>query len=331
MNKEPLLLLIDGNAIMNVFYYGSLPDELRGNDNPALYPLIEQNTDGVYVNAMQGFMRCLVSLVNTLKPSHMAVAFDIGTKTLRKKQCDFYKANRGEKPLPLKEQLDITKYWLRKMHIPVYVSEDYEGDDIISTIAHRECSQMKVLIATTDHDYYQMVNDNVNVMLYIPNQKSYENLKAKYPNRCILSRFVVFNRSMVQAEVGVLPEQIPEYKGLAGDTADNIPGVKGIADITAVKLLSLYQNIGAIYADIQNLKADQLISNWKQAGMTRPKYIYEHLANMDAAKSASISRKLAITANNVPVGMLDDNLKISINKKVYADFMAFISRGKTAV
>lgn len=321
--KRKLELIIDGNAMLNVFYYGSLPDNLRGNDDPKWYSTIQHNKYGVYTNAMRGFMSCFTQLLNTLHPDYVAVAFDIGTETFRKKLCKSYKQTRNPEPFPLREQIDVLRESLRKMGVPVYVSDLFEADDIIATIADHESRDKSVICCTTDHDYLQMITDNVQVALYVPNKNKFDDLHKKYGDRVPIEKFkfILFNAAMVKEEYGISPFQIPDYKGLAGDTSDNIPGVAGIADKSAVALLSLYPTIDKIFEDVKNVPEEELKELWKASGMSKAWAVYNKLTESGAENKAKGSKILATTYRSVPLGNLGESLKVNINRERYIDFV----------
>lgn len=310
-------LLIDGNAMLNVFYYGSLPNILRNKDNPIFYDQIEKNSMGIYVNAIKPFMKMVISFYQKLQVDHVAIGFDIGTETYRKQHYDFYKAQRTGTPLPLKEQIDFLYFNLKKMGFPAFADELWEGDDIIATLAKQSIVSPsdKTYIITTDHDYFQMATENVNILLYIPNAQKAEILKAKYPKNFITRKYFIYDQSMIFAEEHVLPIQIPDLKGLSGDTSDNIPGVNGIGEKTAISLLEIFGNVENIYTGVDNLSEDYMINGLKTKGVSRAKLVYNKIK--EGRESALMCKQIATVNNQVQLPQSDLQLHLNQHYNVF--------------
>lgn len=190
------LLLIDGNSLINRAFY-------------ALPPL--NNDEGKFTHAVFGFTTMLIKAIADFSPKYIAVAFDLPAPTFRHKMYDGYKATRKKMPDELAEQLPILKEELRLMNVSIVEKEGYEADDIIGTLA-ADHSVMTYII-TGDRDSFQLIDDTTRVV---------------YTKRGI-SDTVVFDEQTLIDEYGLTPKQIIEFKAIAGDPSDNIPGVAGSA------------------------------------------------------------------------------------------------------
>ena len=215
------LLIIDGNSILNRAFYG-----IR----------LLSNKKGVYTNAVSGFFNIFLKLKNSFSPDCTAVAFDLKAPTFRHKMYDGYKANRKGMPEELAMQLPLVKEILSAMGVPIVTLEGYEADDLIGTLAHgAELSGAECVIATGDRDSFQLITDRISV-----------NLAGNKED-------VLYTPEKIREVYGVEPAQMIEVKALMGDSSDNIPGVKGIGEKTALSLIQNYNTISNIYDNINNL------------------------------------------------------------------------------
>jgi DNA polymerase-1 len=216
---EKRLLIIDGHALMHRAWH-------------ALPPLTAK--DGQVVSGAYGFIMILLKAIKELKPTFIAVTFDLAGPTFRHKEYEAYKAKREKKPDELYEQFPIAEEILKAMNIPVYTSNGFEADDVIGTIAKKVTDKTKdteVVIVTGDKDTLQLVDDRTKV----------------YTLRKGMTDTVLYDRESVIEKMGVKPEQLVDYKALRGDPSDNIPGVYGIGDKTAVDLLKKYGSLEQLY------------------------------------------------------------------------------------
>ncbi len=239
------LILIDGNSLINRAFY-------------ALPPLTTD--DGVPTQAVFGFTTMLVKLITTQKPDEIAVAFDMRAPTFRHKLCDFYKATRKGMPDDLAVQLPLLKNLLKSMNITIFEKEGYEADDIIGTIAKKNSKE--TIIVTGDRDSFQLIDKHISVM---------------FTKRGITDTFLYTCDNIVE-ELGLTPSQVIDYKALAGDKSDNIPGVEGIGEKTALSLLQQFENLDGIYEHIEEIKGAvqaKLLKNKEMA------YLSHTLAKID--------------------------------------------------
>lgn len=213
-------LVIDGNSILNRAFYG-----IR----------VLTNSRGVATNAVTGFMNTLLMLEKDVQPEMIAVAFDLKAPTFRHKMYDGYKANRKGMPEDLAQQLPYMKKIIKAMGIAIIEQEGYEADDIIGTIS-AACADKKIpcTVSTGDRDSFQLVNDYVTVRL----------AKTKGD--------IYYTPGVIEDEYGVTPKQMIEVKALMGDTSDNIPGVRGIGEKTALSLIKEFASVDGLYENIDS-------------------------------------------------------------------------------
>lgn len=203
-----------------------------------------RSPEGVQTNAVFGFVNILFSLLNKHKPDYMAVAFDRKGPTFRHKEYTAYKATRTKAPDELYAQIPIVKDLATTFKIPSFEVEGFEADDILATIVTtlKDRHDLQILIATGDFDLFQIATDNASIL---------------YPTKSFKDADIL-SVADIQTKHGILPTQIPDYKGLAGDSSDNIPGVRGIGPKTAVQLLTDYKTIEGIYENIENIPSETI-------------------------------------------------------------------------
>ncbi len=214
------LFVIDGNSLINRAFYA--------------LPLLA-DSNGVYSNAVFGFINCLIRLILQHKPDYIAVAFDHARKTFRNDIFEMYKGTRKKTPDELGMQFQILKDILKSMNITCIEQEGIEADDIIGTIVkHSGCEN---IIITGDRDSLQLIDNNTKVWL---TQKGISEIKE-------------VNLNNIKELYGLTPAQVIDYKALAGDSSDNIPGVSGIGEKSAIGLINQFNNIDNIYANLDGV------------------------------------------------------------------------------
>ncbi len=238
------LILVDGNNLLFRSYYATA---YNGN--------IMKNSKNFPTNALYGFTSMINKIINEEHPEYMMVAFDIGTN-FRKKEVPSYKEGRAETPNELRMQMPFARKILDAMGIKYIEQEPYEADDIIGTFAKKALDDpfFDATIISSDKDLLQLINDEVNVKL----------LKQK--------DYIIYDEAKFREDYGFAPINMIDYKALAGDASDNIPGVKGIGDKTAINLLKEYGCIENIYANIDNIKGklkDKLLEDKDSAFLSK--------------------------------------------------------------
>ena len=226
MNK---LLLIDGNSIINRAFYGIMGSKMLMTE------------DGTYTNAVYGFLSILFKELDDIKPEYLVVAFDLKAPTHRHKIYDKYKANRHGMPEELAMQMPILKETLKAMNVYIIEKEGYEADDILGTLAKwGQKEELEVTVLTGDRDSFQLIDKNIKVR--IPRTKMGKTETEDY------------TVEKIEEEYGLEPLDLIEVKGLMGDTSDNIPGVPGVGEKTALNLIKQYKSIDEVYNHIDEQK-----------------------------------------------------------------------------
>lgn len=221
MDMREELVLIDGNSLINRAFY-ALP-MLTGKD-------------GMPINAVYGFANILVKLIETYKPKYMAVAFDVKAKTFRHNMYEGYKATRKGMPNELASQLPILKEMLGVIGIKCVEKEGIEADDIIGTLSKKH--SLPTYILTGDRDSFQLIDNSTTVLF----------------TRKGISEVDEMTPSSLMESFGLTPSQVVDFKSLAGDASDNIPGVQGIGEKRAKELLGIYGSVAEVYAHLNEIK-----------------------------------------------------------------------------
>lgn len=245
------ILLIDGNSILNRAFYGIMGNKMLMTE------------DGTYTNAVYGFLSILFKTLEDLNPEYVVVAFDKKGPTKRHEMYKEYKANRKKMPEELAVQMPIIKEILQAMNIKIIEKEGYEGDDIIGTLSRfGEKNNLDVTILSGDRDNFQLATDKITIQ--IPRTKGGKTETDNY------------DRNKVIEEYGVEPYQLIQVKGLMGDTSDNIPGVPGVGEKTALELIKEYIDIDNLYEKLEsgtdNIKGklrEKLLENKELALLSR--------------------------------------------------------------
>ncbi len=237
------VVLVDGNNLMFRSYYATL---YTGNTM--------RNKEGFPTNALYGFVNMINKIINEEKPSYIMVAFDIG-KTFRHLKYDYYKGTRDNTPEDLKVQFPIAKKILTAMGIKYLEKEGYESDDIIGTLSRmcEENDNYEALIVSSDKDLLQLIGNSTTVKLLKPKD------------------YIFMTKDEFMKTYGIEPIRMIDLKSLMGDSSDNIPGVKGIGEKTALKLLIDYGSLDGVYENIDKIKGsthDKLINDKDNAYMS---------------------------------------------------------------
>lgn len=224
------LMIVDGNSLINRAYY-ALPNLTNGR--------------GVYTGAVYGFLNMFFKVTDEYAPTHAAVAFDRKAPTFRHQQFDAYKAGRKPMPPELAEQLPLLQGVLEAMQVPVLMLDGYEADDILGTMAQRAAKQgMRALIVTGDRDALQLIGEHADVLMM--------------RTRAGAAESILYNTQRLKEELDLNPGQIIDLKALMGDSSDNIPGVAGVGEKTALKLLHEYHTVEAVLDNAAQIKRPKL-------------------------------------------------------------------------
>ncbi len=265
------LLLIDGNSILNRAFYGIMGNKML------------TTKDGKYTNAVYGFLAIMFKVMEELEPEYMMVTFDMKGPTKRHEMYKEYKANRHGMPDELAEQMPIIKEILRAMNIDIIEKQGYEGDDILGTLSvFGEKQGLDVTVLSGDRDNFQLATDKVTIR--IPRTKAGK------------TEVEDFNREKIIETYGVEPKQLIEVKGLQGDSSDNIPGVPGIGEKTALSLIKKYGSIQNLYEKVE--KGEDDLKGKQKENIVNNKEL------------AMLSRELGTINLEAPVEMSMEELKV---------------------
>ncbi len=263
------ILLVDGMALLFRAFYATAVNN---------YFMI--NSKGIPTNGIHGFVKHLFTATEHFNPSHVICCWDMGSKTFRSEQFPDYKANRSEAPLELIPQFELVKEVVDSLNIPNIGLKGYEADDCIGTLAKQYGEDHSVMILTGDQDILQLLNNNVSVAIM---RKGYGNYDVYQPSRLL-------------EEKGITPDQMIDLKALMGDPSDNYPGVKGIGEKTAIKLLLEYGTVEGILENLTNLTKS-------------------HRAKIeDSLEMLHLSHKLARIFCEVPIECTIEQAVFQVNK-----------------
>lgn len=241
-NKKVKIMIIDGNSVLFRAFY-------------AMPPL--KTKKGQYTNAVYGFLSMLYKLLDDYSPEYICVAFDPKKPTFRHEQYSEYKAGRAKAPDELVQQFELIRTVLNTHNIECVEIEGFEADDVAGTMSKLSVQNgIDVYLITSDKDYLQLVDDNVKVLL---TKKGVTNIKE-------------MDREAILEDYEIIPEEFVDLKALMGDQSDNIPGVSGVGEKTAIKLIKEYHDLDNLYANIDNIKGklkEKLETDKMQAYMSK--------------------------------------------------------------
>jgi DNA polymerase-1 len=257
MHQGKTLVLVDGSSLAFRSFFALFTSGLRTREGRPTWAIL-------------GFFNSLFELIEKYEPEMLAVCFDLAGPTFRHEEFEDYKAHRAEMPDDLASQWPLIKEGVAALGLPVYELAGFEADDVIGSMARlAEKNKINVLILTGDQDAFQLVDgDQQQVKVLMPGKGGLQ----------------IFGRDEVHQKLGIWPEQVTDYKGLCGDTSDNIPGIKGIGPKTAVQLLTQFNSIDGIYANLEEVKSKSL----------KQKLI-------DGREDAKASKNLATIRLDVPI------------------------------
>lgn len=269
------IVLVDGNNLLYRSYYATA---YNGN--------LMKNSKGFPTNALYGFINMINKIIDEEKPEYMMIAFDKG-KTFRHEKYEVYKGTRGETPDELKLQFPLSRKICEALGITHLEIDNYEADDIIGTFAKKiESSNDEALIVSSDKDLLQLISDKVKVKLL----KTHD--------------YIMMDKEEFKKTYGVDPIRMIDLKALMGDSSDNIPGVKGIGEKTAIKLLSDYESLDNLYNHIDDIK-----------GKNKEKLLEDK-------DNAYLSYELATIYRDVPINTDLETIKVNgINKEMYTEIL----------
>lgn len=280
-NKTKKLVLIDGMSLLHRAYHA--------------YPAYLTTKEGEQVNAVYGFTSILLNVLEKLEPTHVAVAWDVGKPTFRHEEYEKYKENRAKPDDELIGQIGRTQEVVTTLNIPQFGVEGFEADDVVGTLAREagEDKDAEVVIVTGDRDSLQLVRGE-RVVVWMP-ASSGRFAKDRGPR--------IFDEKAVEAKYGLEPKQIIDLKGLMGDASDDIPGVKGVGEKTAEKLLEAFSSVEEIYELLGNEEDEKRVEE----------VVGKRVVNLlkNDKEMAILSKKLATIDCEVPIELKWEACKLS--------------------
>lgn len=291
MNK---LVLIDGNSLSFRAFYA--------------LPLLS-NHAGIHTNAVYGFAMLLEKIIKEEKPNHFLVAFDAGKTTFRHSKYSEYKGGRQKTPPELSEQFPYIRQLLDAYHIKRYELDNYEADDIIGTLSRQADEEdFETIIITGDRDLTQLATDNVTIYYTKKGVTDVDHYTPKF---------------IAEKYNGLVPKQIIDMKGLMGDTSDNIPGVAGVGEKTAIKLLNQFESVEGVYEHIEEVTAKKL-----KEKLINSKY--DALMSKDLA-TINVHSPIEVSLEDTKLTLQDDTTeKIELFKKLeFKQLLADIDTSST--
>ena len=241
------LVILDGNSVINRAYFGVRPLTTR---------------EGIYTNAIYGFLNILEKIEKEEQPEAICVAFDLHGPTFRHLRYDQYKANRHGMPEELAMQMPLMKQVLGAMNIPIYQCQGWEADDVIGTVG-KICSnnEWECVIVTGDRDSLQLIDENVHVKLVI--------------TKAGQTTATLYDRDKFMEEYGFEPKKMVDLKALMGDSSDNIPGVAGVGPKTATDLLLRFGSLDEVYANLEDASIRPKLREKLESGRENAYLSYE--------------------------------------------------------
>jgi len=222
--ENKIFIIIDSNALIHRAYH-------------ALPPLKTKN--GELINAVYGFLLVFLKAIKEFHPEYIAAAFDLKAPTFRHNHFKEYKAKRPKMPDEFYQQIPIIKDFLKAFNVPIFEKEGFEADDIIGTISNllsKNEKDLEIIILTGDSDMFQLINKNTKV----------------YAPRKGLKDTLLYDEEKIREKYNLTPDQLIDFKALKGDASDNISGVKGIGEKTAIELIRKFKNLENLYKEIEN-------------------------------------------------------------------------------
>ncbi|WP_333391110.1 DNA polymerase I [Microcoleus sp. B6-A1] len=299
-NQAPTFILVDGHSLAFRSYFAFAKSRDGGL----------RTTTGIPTSVCFGFLKSLLEVMAAHDPQYMAIAFDLATPTFRHEADDTYKAGRAETPEDFKPDIKNLQELLTYLNLPAITAPGYEADDVLGTLANKaSAAGYQVKILTGDRDLFQLVETEKQIsVLYLSTDELRRSGKGKSQE---------YGPEAVKEKLGILPEQVIDYKALCGDKSDNIPGVKGIGDKTALQLLEAYNSLDGIYAAIDEIK-----------GATKKKLEEGKEAAYHSQRMATIVQDVPLEINLEDCQLIgfDESALIPMLEKL--EFKTFLSKVK---
>ncbi|MEG4241776.1 DNA polymerase I [Microcoleus sp. MON2_D6] len=299
-NQAPIFILVDGHSLAFRSYFAFAKSRDGGL----------RTTTGIPTSVCFGFLKSLLEVMAAHDPQYMAIAFDLATPTFRHEADETYKAGRAETPEDFIPDIKNLQELLTYLNLPAITAPGFEADDVLGTLANKaSAAGYQVKILTGDRDLFQLVETEKQIsVLYLSTDELRRSGKGKSQE---------YGPEAVKEKLGILPEQVIDYKSLCGDKSDNIPGVKGIGDKTALQLLAAYNSLDGIYAAIDEIK-----------GATKKKLEEGKEAAYHSQRMATIVQDVPLEINLEDCQLIgfDESALIPMLEKL--EFKTFLSKVK---
>lgn len=299
-NQAPIFILVDGHSLAFRSYFAFAKSRDGGL----------RTTTGIPTSVCFGFLKSLLEVMAAHDPQYMAIAFDLATPTFRHEADETYKAGRAETPEDFIPDIKNLQELLTYLNLPAITAPGFEADDVLGTLANKaSAAGYQVKILTGDRDLFQLVETEKQIsVLYLSTDELRRSGKGKSQE---------YGPEEVKGKLGILPQQVIDYKALCGDKSDNIPGVKGIGDKTALQLLEAYNSLDGIYAAIDEIK-----------GATKKKLEEGKEAAYHSQRMATIVQDVPLEINLEDCQLIgfDESALIPMLEKL--EFKTFLSKVK---
>lgn len=343
MKKQNKLILIDGSSLLSTSFFGNLPPAYKfartDEEKDTALPKLLQTSFGAYTNGIFTMMIKLEALIKKINPKYLAVTWDLTRNTFRKEIYPQYKANRPPTRYELASQFDIAQEVVKEMDIPSFAFTKYEADDIIGTFSKKFSNELSVIIITKDQDQLQLIDERTSVWLFTSTaDDKYKELGIDITQHQIIDGIFEYNYHTFEEVYGFKPVQMIDFKAIAGDTSDNIDGVKGVGEKTIIPLLKEFGTIENIYEYIETTPEKEAKAFLKELGINRSPISYllkepteEQMENgiLVGKTSAFMSKKIATIECNIPelqnvtLSDLELNIDLQGRERAYKKYEMF--------
>ncbi len=313
-----MFLIIDGSSLLTTHYYASLPPEMKNlreeSQRALFYEMLSRGENSKYNGALKGALKAIMDIIRMQKPEYIAVVLDSNRNTFRKDFYPEYKAQRDEKPEPLKEQFRSFEDILNSWGINVLIHTRYEADDFAGSLVKKFEQVEPCVVYSKDKDYFQLVSMNTTMWKpFVVQEDDYYPATKDCPKNTRILRCSDFYDS----KTPVKSDHFVDYLALVGDTADNVPGCAYVGQKSAATLIALYGTLENIYKEIDNRllngEYDELVAEWKNEGLRSNTLT----ALMYGRENAFLSKMLVTIKTDLPITADLEDFKTKIVRNEY--------------
>ena len=307
-----MLLLLDGSSMLSSCFFGTVPKAYHGakteQEIKKALKKIMQTKKGLYTNGVFAMTKTLLGIIEKQNISKVVVAWDVSRNTFRKELYPEYKANRSETRPELVEQYKLMQEILDSAGIAQYFVKGYEADDIIGTIANMYQEKMPICVMSKDMDLAQLIDDKVRFWQMTSKAPQILEELGGIEQGLLPGNVVEFTVSSFKKYHNISPNQVTDFKAIVGDVSDNIPGVKGVGEKTAIPLLREYESLEEIYEAIEDEEDFKNVT--AELGIKNP---INKLQKKKNKELAFLSKQLGTIEKNVPVEVNEEDFEVELN------------------